>query len=188
MQHWSFVQCNGLEDNLLDNLHHHNLHPEEGRKMRVKNLESSFQVRKRHHPDLEDNRKSRSSSGFKSRDSSVREDNLSELLSGKNQRLDSLSYDKIKDYKPFDHRRNRVGKTNKGKSSSGPIVMDARTFRTVMTMTGGFMRRYIVGPLVRALSHQMALDEASAGPPSSNFSPSPLPSRLALQSQSKNRP
>lgn len=199
MQQWSFVQCSRSEDNFMDNLHHHNLHPEESRKMRAKDLESSrhpvHRTRKRHHPDLEDIsligeplRKSRASSRFSSnRDSSSGEDNLSDLLASRNQRLDSLSYDKIKNYKPFDHARNRhnratIGKTTeKSEGNSGIIIMDARTFRTVMTMTGGLMRRYIVGPLVRALSNQMALDESSSpgAAPSANF---------AATLQSKKRP
>lgn len=126
-------------------------------------------------------RKSRANPGF--RDSAASEDNLSEILASRNQRLDSLSYDKIKGYKPFDHSRNRKKQAAVSSQDSvepmlfktrfGDVKVDgvtlnglplqSRTFRTVMTMTGGLFRRYIYAPIYRALTTQMAIDQAANG-------------------------
>ena len=84
--------------------------------------------------------------------------------------MDSLSYDKIKDYKPFDHARNRKkALPQQEETTMEPFLIktrfgdvDGRTFRTVMTMTGGLIRRYIAAPVIRALQNRVASEDAAA--------------------------
>jgi hypothetical protein len=139
------------------------------------------------------------------------EDNLKQILDSRSDKLDKLNYEDIRDFRPFDHRRNRRKNQQlvmRSSASSAPktappqpqpspspslsgteykydtrwgtisirpaflkapapsnilydeLTGNVRTFRTVFRMTGQLFRQYIFAPVYRALSRQVAADEA----------------------------
>lgn len=143
-------------------------------------------------------------------DSSFQDDNLKDILDTRDSRLDGLSYDQIRHFKPFDHTRNRRKNLMQLEVRSSPptptpsqdtvykydtrwgtisirpgapaashVLVDEltsdnyRTFRTVFRMTGQLFRQYVFAPLYRALSRQVAADEAELAAQSQSQSQSP---------------